>query len=209
MIGICGDEKLLDVGGPPFLTPLPQKDRIYDMKDYPKLAEMNQNDTFLLGAGAAPWTYLNRCAEAMPNILLRKDGSWLQKTQIAYTVDADDSYKIATLPQNETTMSLMGNYFASRGIQGKVLEIKCKVRTGKENFVTCMRKTLGKEFEGKTIALGGTFLVKSGKLKIHVMPQFSECPLETNEQVEKWLKFYEMSSPFVCLSEFVSNDPVS
>jgi hypothetical protein len=41
------------------------------------------------------------------------------------------------------------------------------------------------------------------------MPKFSERPLESNEDVEKWLKFYEMDAPFMNLSVFISRDPVS
>jgi hypothetical protein len=41
------------------------------------------------------------------------------------------------------------------------------------------------------------------------MPKFSETPLNTDEDVENWLKFYEMDAPFMNLSVFVSRDPVS
>ena len=41
------------------------------------------------------------------------------------------------------------------------------------------------------------------------MPKFSETPLTTNEDVENWLKFYEVDAPFLNLSVFVSRDPVS
>ena len=30
----------------------------------------------------------------------------------------------------------------------------------------------------------------------------------SDDDVNKWLKFYDMSSPLTCLSEFVSHDPV-
>ena len=41
-----------------------------------------------------------------------------------------------------------------------------------------------------------------------VQPDFSETPLNTDEDVNNWLQFYDMSAPLVCLSEFVSHDPV-
>ncbi len=53
------------------------------------------------------------------------------------------------------------------------------------------------------------FSVVRGRLKVHVMPKFSETPLNTDEDVENWLKFYEMDAPFMNLSVFVSRDPVS
>ncbi|XP_076969375.1 ester hydrolase C11orf54 homolog isoform X3 [Tamandua tetradactyla] len=38
-------------------------------------------------------------------------------------------------------------------------------------------------------------------------PEFSSCPLNTDEEVNKWLHFYEMNAPLVCLPVFVSRDP--
>ncbi|XP_073908705.1 ester hydrolase C11orf54 homolog [Castor canadensis] len=37
--------------------------------------------------------------------------------------------------------------------------------------------------------------------------EFSSCPLTSDEQVNKWLNFYEMKAPLVCLPVFVSRDP--
>ena len=42
-----------------------------------------------------------------------------------------------------------------------------------------------------------------------LQPDFSKEPLTSDDAVNKWLQFYEMSSPLICLSEFVSHDPVS
>ncbi len=39
-------------------------------------------------------------------------------------------------------------------------------------------------------------------------PDFSETPLENDEQVNKWLRFYECHAPLTCLSVFISHDPV-
>ena len=52
--------------------PLVQKDKLYDMKDYPKLTEMaleeaNNGQGLIIGAGAAPWTFLERNAEVTCN----------------------------------------------------------------------------------------------------------------------------------------------
>ena len=42
---------------------------------------------------------------------------------------------------------------------------------------------------------------------MHVMPDFSAQPLNTNEEKQKWLRYYDMSAPLVCLSVFHSYDP--
>ena len=44
---------------------------------------------------------------------------------------------------------------------------------------------------------------------VSLQPDFSNDPLTSDEAVNRWLRFYDMSSPLTCLSEFVSHDPVS
>lgn len=39
--------------------------------------------------------------------------------------------------------------------------------------------------------------------------EFSACPLYTNDDVNNWLKHFEVSAPLVCQSVLVSKDPVS
>ena len=42
-------------------------------------------------------------------------------------------------------------------------------RTGPQNFMVCVRKTLEEHYGKKPVGVGGTFLLESGKAKIHVM----------------------------------------
>ena len=57
--------------------------------------------------------------------------------------------------------------------------------------------------------MGGTFIVDNGKAKLHIMPDFSACDLTSDEDVDRWLHYYNATSPLVALSVFVSHDPVS
>lgn len=57
--------------------------------------------------------------------------------------------------------------------------------------------------------VGGAFLITGSKVKQHVMPDFSSTPLETDEKIDSWLRFYNMSPPLVAVGTFVTNDPVS
>jgi hypothetical protein len=72
-----------------------------------------------------------------------------------------------------------------------------------------MREALGKNFGTEVVAVGGAFLVDKGSAWIHVMPDFPKEPFESLEAVDKWLHYYNMKAPLVCLSVFVSHDPVS
>lgn len=42
-----------------------------------------------------------------------------------------------------------------------------------------------------------------------IKPEFSEEPIETDEGVNNWLRFYDVKSPLTCLSVLISHDPVS
>ena len=66
ILGIGGKQRILDIGGVPYLVPLAQKHKLYDMRDYPVLTDMDlkgEEEALVIGAGAAPWTFLGRNAE--------------------------------------------------------------------------------------------------------------------------------------------------
>ena len=51
--------------------------------------------------------------------------------------------------------------------------------------------------------------MRDGKIKQHVMPDFSTTPLKTEAQLNNWLRFYNMSTPLVAVGTFVSSESVS
>ena len=54
-IGLNGNPVLIDVGGPPYLLPLVQRDKVYDLKHIAKLTGLDT--VALIGAGAGPYSY--------------------------------------------------------------------------------------------------------------------------------------------------------
>ena len=56
--------------------------------------------------------------------------------------------------------------------------------------------------------MGGAFLLKEGKAKQHVMPDFSETPLENLRDLDNWLHFYDMKAPLIAVGTFVSDETV-
>jgi len=130
----------------------------------------------------------------------------VNKTHIVKVNPEDDSY--IQQDQNSAEFSLLGNFYLSEGKPGKVLEIKAAERIGEENFVSCVHKTLTEAYgEDKAVGVGGTFLLQKGKANIHVMPDFSKTPLDTDKDIFNWLKFYEMDAPLIHVGEIVSADP--
>jgi len=51
----------------------------------------------------------------------------------------------------------------------QVLKVTASKRTGDENFVTCMRHALARNYGDRPVGLGGVFVIEKGKAKIHVM----------------------------------------
>lgn len=111
------------------------------------------------------------------------------------------------LKSNSSQFGLLGNFFISEGKACKVIKIEASKRTGDDNFISTIRKILKTKYGNQPVSLGGVFVITSGKAKLHIMPDFSKIPLETDDDVNNWLKFFEMDSPLVCLTSFHSHDP--
>ncbi|KTG42451.1 hypothetical protein cypCar_00024613 [Cyprinus carpio] len=109
---------------------------------------------------------------------------------------------------HDCDVGLLANLYACEGKPGKVIEVRACRRTGEDSLVSCMRKTMEEHYGEKSVALGGTFVIQKGKAKIHIMPpEFSACPLNTNEDVNNWLRHFEISAPLIFQTVMVSRDP--
>lgn len=68
--GLGGSPRLLDVGGPPYLLPLVQREKLYDMLHFQDLAEM-PGKAFIIGAGAGPWPHYKTNCEVFIYIIFK------------------------------------------------------------------------------------------------------------------------------------------
>lgn len=115
-------------------------------------------------------------------------------------------YELCQSPSTE--FGLLGNLFVSEGKPGRVLQVRCAVRKGQQNFITAVRHILHEGLpEGRMVSLGGVFVIQTGKAKLHIMPDFSQTPLTSDEDVNDWLRFFEMDSPLTCCTVLHSHDP--
>ena len=109
--------------------------------------------------------------------------------------------------------ALMINLFGSLGEPGPVLKITARGRKGSEkSFTECIRKALAAAYgtDDKIITLGGVFVIKTGRSRYHVMPDFpprDKLPFPDRQAVSDWLTFHRFQSPMVCLTVFHSADP--
>nr|CAD7571519.1 unnamed protein product [Timema californicum] len=194
--------------GVPYLVPLVQRNRLYDIKDVGRLVGVEP--AFIIGAGAGPWPYAGvNCEVTLPMMVNAevKQGAVNSHTRISKVNTQDGSCILERLPNDESRCALLANLFCSEGKPGKVLQVSCKKRIGKDDFIASIRKTLQAHYKDKSVALGGTFLLKESKAKQHIMPEFSKVPLNSDEDVENWLRFYDMSAPLIAVGTLVSHDP--
>uniref|UniRef100_A0A0B7ARP3 DUF1907 domain-containing protein n=1 Tax=Arion vulgaris TaxID=1028688 RepID=A0A0B7ARP3_9EUPU len=199
--GLGGQPRIVDIGGPDYLKPWPQKNRLYNFESIADLAELP--GSFLIGAGAGPHLNVGVNCELVCNAKLGLNAR--NRTRIVKVDEKVGTFKLEEETSGE--FSLMGNFLISEGKPGKVLEIKAKNRTGTENFVSSIHKTLTAHYGDKAVGVGGTFLFQTGKANIHVMPDFPTTPFENNEQIDSWLRYYEMDAPLINVGEIVSADP--
>lgn len=204
--GLCGSETIIDVGGPPYLLPLVDRSKVYNLINIARKVLPNAPNVYLCGAGAGPYPLINSNCEGIINIKINSDGSVINETHIARVTPGDESCACIKVPHNETNFALMANLFVSEGQTGKVLHIKCKNRLGSDNFISMCREAVRKAFGDKPVGVGGVFILKNGSAHQHVMRDFSKTPIHTEEHLNQWLKFYNMPGILIALGTFVTDD---
>ncbi|CAH0718676.1 unnamed protein product, partial [Brenthis ino] len=206
--GLTGDVKLIELGGPPYLVPLVQRDKVYDLAAL--LRHLGRDPALLAGAGAGPWQYVGVNCEGIINMFAEKgvveQGTRVVSVSPVGAPKGSSGYLQQRLPGTETRVALMGNYLLSAGKPGKVIKVVAKNRIGESNFITAIRETLQKHYGEKVVGLGGAFLLVDGKVKHHVMPDFSERALCSDSDVDGWLHYFEMRAPIVHLGTLVTGD---
>lgn len=137
-----------------------------------------------------------------------QNGNVYQQTRIS-KVDSNDQNSIQEiLPNTESRIALLGNLFFSNGVKGKVLKVHVKKRTGNNDVIASIRKVLENTYKNQLVGLGGAFIIKQGQAKQHVMRDFSKTPINTDEEVNEWLKFFNMSAPLVAVGTLVNGEGV-
>ncbi|KAM8976507.1 ester hydrolase C11orf54 homolog [Pelodytes ibericus] len=207
--GLCGKARIADVGGVPYLVPTARADKIYNINTVAKNIKLP--GAYILGAGAVSVRSLGMNAEMIFSVQAETDTTPSVNGNYVASISPEDGSCLLKKYRDinsDDEFGLLSNLYASEGKPGKVIEVKVKKRIGEENFVSCMRKSLTDHYGQDAVGIGGTFIIQEGKAKLHIMPtEYSACPLTTDDDVNKWLKFYEMKAPLICQSVFVSHDP--
>ncbi|KAJ4443085.1 hypothetical protein ANN_04735 [Periplaneta americana] len=202
--GLGGKPRLVDIGGQSNVFPFPKKEKLYDLQDIGNLVGVRP--TFLLGASAGPWTYSTDNTEMMVNLFIN-EGEIINHSNVSSISKQNGSCILECLPNNETRCAMLANLFCSEGKPGKVLQVTCEKRIGNDDFPGAIRKTLSSHYKGNAIGLGGAFLLKAGKARQHIMPDFPDTPLDTDDQVANWFRYYNMSAPLIAVGTIITTDP--
>lgn len=218
--GLTGSARIVDIGGPPNLSPLPDKTKKYNLRSIARQAEMSSSSGFLLGAGAGPFHILGQNSELMPNLAYgiaagSRDSQNIRNRTHYAKITGANSVCCAHVPDDTADFAFMCNLFCSDGVPGPCLHVTARSRTGPLNFTETIQKALQDTYGGKLLSVGGVFLIKRGVANLHVMPDFSSEPLKSRKDVEEWIRYFDMKfasdgkpedGPLVCLSVFHSGD---
>jgi hypothetical protein len=168
--GLSGAAKIADVGGQLNLFPAPRRACKWHLLDIARAMEMDPQRGSLLGAGAGPFHVVGRNCELVPNVAWGGGFGHVQNgTVLVQVVEGRARVeKSASLD-----CALMVNLYGSLGDPGPVLRITARGRVGAERSVTeLMRRALADAYGERMVSLGGVFVVKRGRAKFYIMPDF-------------------------------------
>ena len=165
----------------------------------------------MIGPGAGDLAHLSVNGELVFNMTLNQYNKVL--TQHSYSsVISNDEQACQSLYEPTTCGPFQHVMISSTDQKSSsiLIEIDVQERLNDEheeenNFISVIRRSL-KAYSKEPVALGGIFRVEQGTVKAHVMPDFLNEDLTTKEQVDNWLKFYDMQAPLNCFSVLLTED---
>ena len=195
--GISGNERIIDVGGEPYMHDPKHLGAEFDYEEISK--KIGSEKSYALGAGSGAMSCLEgHCGELVINENL---------------ITSESKSIIARVGSNKECIAEkytarknggLGNIFYTDGVRGKVIKIKIKGRSGEQGSLPqAMRKALSDnlKIEGNDhLALAGVFRMLQGKIKSHVQPDYADIKHEYYDQeqmkcVKDFLQFYEPVGP--------------
>ena len=195
--GISGNQKIIDVGGEPYMH---DPNLIGAEFDYEEISKMiGSEKSYALGAGSGAMSCLDgHCGELVINENLITDES---KSIIARV---GKNKECIAEKYTARKHGGLGNVFYTDGVRGKVIKIKIKGRSGEQGSLTqSMRKALSDNLQIKNndhMALAGVFRILKGKIRSHVQPDYKDIKHEYYDPeqmkcVKDFLQFYEPVGP--------------
>ncbi len=208
--GLSGNQKIIDVGGEPYMH---DKRYIGAEFDYEEIAKLiGSEKSYALGAGSGAMSCLEgHCGE------LIIDDNLITKDNRSIIAKVGKNKECITEKYNGRKHGGLGNIFYSDGKKDKVLKINIKGRSGKQGSLPqAIRAALINQLNLKNnnhIALGGIFRILKGQIRAHVQPDYEDIKHEYYDPklmkcTKDFLQFYEPVGPNLqCYSVLWTGDP--
>ena len=208
--GISGNEKIIDVGGEPYMHDPKFIGAEFDYEEISK--NIGSQKSYALGAGSGAMSCLSgHCGELVVNENLITSES---KSVVARVGKSKECIVEKYTARKHGGLS---NIYFSDGKKGKVIQIKVRSRSGKQGSLSqSMRVALNKYLpvqDNKHVALAGVFRILKGKIKSHVQPDYDDIKIEYYDSrqmkcVKDFLQFYQPIGPELqCYSVLWTGDP--
>ncbi len=208
--GISGNEKIIDVGGEPYMHDPQFIGAEFDYEEISK--NIRSQKSYALGAGSGAMSCLSgHCGELVVNENLITSES---KSVVA-RVGKDKECIVEKYTARKH--GGLSNIYFSDGQKGKVIQIKVKRRSGKQGSLPqSMRGALNKYLpvkDNRHVALAGVFRILNGKIKSHVQPDYNDIKIKYYDPkqmkcVKDFLQFYQPVGPELqCYSVLWTGDP--
>ncbi|KMR04537.1 ester hydrolase c11orf54-like protein [Lasius niger] len=101
-----------------------------------------------------------------------------------------------------------GNLFISEGQPGQVLKVQAKKRINM-GFLSALQNALYYEYSfnnpRQLVGLGGTFVMKNGRAKHHVLPYSWNARLKAAADIHNWLHYFVLDAPLIAVGTLVSS----
>ncbi|VDO67603.1 unnamed protein product [Schistosoma margrebowiei] len=122
--------------------------------------------------------------------------------------DQENNKSLLTKADN-TKFALLGQMFMCEGKPGPVIELNVSGRIQDGKFDAMIREALHVKYGhlNNAVGLGGVIVQEKGKSLYHVLPEFSQEPIDSGEKLRNWIKMFEMESPVISVGIAVSHDP--
>lgn len=120
--GLGGSETIVEIGGPPYLLPLVDRTKIYDLKTIATRVQPGGTEVLAIGAGAGYFPMLNTNCEGIFNMKMDRHGSTAESRSYFATNQSapKQSCTLHPVPADETRCALLANILMCEGAPGKV-----------------------------------------------------------------------------------------
>ena len=195
--GISGNERIIDVGGEPYMHDPKHLGAEFDYEEISK--KIGSEKSYALGAGSGAMSCLGgHCGELVinENLITSESKSIIARVGV--------NKKCIAEKYTARKHGGLGNVYYTDGVKGKVIKIKIKGRSGDQGSLPqAMRKALTDNLpikDNEHIALAGIFRILKGQIKSHVQPDYADIKHEYYDAkqmkcVKDFLQFYEPVGP--------------